>query len=229
MEFNILIISDTICPWCFIGYRRLRLAISQHLATHPNDTFSISWHPFQLNPNAPKGQTSDKRAVYERNYGAEQTELIFERLRTAAKGTGINFSFEGRTGSTLDSHRLLEYAEEKDAAGAGGRKGSLSGLQTRLAEELFGDYFERERDITSHDILVNAAERAGLDGAEARKFLESEALAKEVAEKARVPRENGINGVPHFSINDTFTVEGAQEPAAFLMLFRRLRKRQMKM
>lgn len=219
--FNITIISDNVCPWCYIGYRKLQSAISQHLAEHPSDTFAIQWQPFQLNPHAPRGTSVDKRTSYEQRLGVEQTQLVFERLRSAAKGTGIKFSFKGRTGSTLDSHRLIEYVGQKDSEAADGR----SFLKIQLVEELFADYFERGRDITSQDVLARAASRAGLDEHEIKAFLASDALVKEVEQKARENRAE-VNSVPFFSINGVFTVEGAQEPAAFLMLFKRLKVRE---
>lgn len=224
-QFEISIVSDTVCPWCYIGYRRLKAAIAQHLTQHRTDSFSISWHPFQLDPHSPRGQSIEKTTSYESKFGAQQAEMIFERLRSAAKGTGIEFSFAGRTGNTLDSHRLIEFAQRRDIS-TDERSGHSITLQTRLVEEIFVDYFERERDITSHSVLIAAARRVGLDEDEIAAFLRSDSLAKEVEEMAKENRERGVNGVPNFTINGVFTVEGAQEPAAFQMLFNRLKKRE---
>lgn len=224
-KFNITIISDTVCPWCYIGYRRLRVAMSQHLENFPTDAFSITWHPFQLNPRFPKGTSMDKSANYEEKFGSEQRQMVFDRLKSAAKDVGIEFKFGGRIGNTLDSHRLIEFAQDKDQS-ENSRHDQLSDSRTRLVEQLFGDYFEREQDITDHGVLTQAAVRAGLDEDEVKAFLRSDKLAREVEEKANESRDQGINGVPHFDINGVFTVEGAQEPAAFLMLFNRLKKRE---
>ena len=229
-NYNISIISDTVCPWCFIGLRRLQAAISDHLSKYPGDSFALQWRPFQLNPNAPKGQTVDKIANYEKNFGAEQIQVIFERLRSGAEGTGIKFSFKGRTGNTLESHRLIEFArltESKDQRQGVCQPSGIRNLQTRLVEELFSAYFEKEKDITSHDVLVEAAGRAGIYEKEALAFLESDKLAKEVEAEALDSRNvEGVNGVPHFTINGMFDMGGAQEPRAYGMLFERVKKRE---
>lgn len=201
--------------------------MSQHLLEFPFDSFALTWHPFQLDPKAPKGQSVDKLASYEAKYGAEGTQVIFERLRSASGEVGIAFKFGGRMGNTIDSHRLIEFAQEQRQ-----HQSSSSGDQleadtaTRLAEELFADYFEREQDITDHSVLIKAAGRAGIDEGEAETFLKSDELALETKQKASDIRGEGINGVPQFILNDTFTVEGGQEPRAFLALFGRLKKRE---
>lgn len=229
-NYNITIISDTVCPWCFIGLRRLQAAISSHLSRYPGDNFSLQWKPFQLNPNAPKGRTIDKIEDYEKSLGAEQTQIVLERLRSGAEGTGIQFSFKGRKGNTLDSHRLIEFARLKESQDQ--RQGicqpsGMRNLQTRVVEELFSAYLEKEQDITSRDVLVQAAGRAGLYEKEARAFLESDRLVQEVAAEADDSRNiEGVNGVPHFTINQMFDVGGAQEPRAYSMLFERVKKRE---
>ena len=231
-RFHIPVVSDTVCPWCYVGYRHLKRAIAQQLANHPEDSFVISWRPFQLNPTAPKGQSIDKTRSYNSKLGKEQAGLVFERLRSAGKDAGIDFSFHGRTGNTLDSHRIIELARQKevdDEANVDSSGGAVASLQTRVVEELFADYFEREQDITDHVVLARAAGRAGMDEHEVKAFLESDRLAKQVENEAADARNEGIRGVPLFTINDTFEVEGAQEPRAFTMLFERLRKKQSKM
>jgi predicted DsbA family dithiol-disulfide isomerase len=229
-NYNISIISDTVCPWCYIGLRRLQAAITDHLSKYPGDSFALQWKPFQLNPNAPKGQTVDKMANYEKNFGADQIQVVFDRLRSGAEGTGIKFSFKGRTGNTIDSHRLIEFArliESKDQRQGVCQPSGMRSLQTRLVEELFSAYFEQEKDITSHDVLVEAAGRAGMYEKEARVFLESDRLANEVEAQAIDSRNvEGVNGVPHFTINGMFDVGGAQEPRAYGMLFERVKKRE---
>ena len=229
--FGIRIISDTVCPWCYVGYRRLTAAIEQHLVKCPDDIFSISWHPFQLNPYAPKFQSFDKVESYESKLGQRQANVVFERLRSAGQDCGITFSFKGRTGNTLDSHRLIEYAGRLDAGHSRseeGRDGMVPyrNLQTTLVEHLFSAYFEHEQDIADHAVLVAAAASVDMDEQRVRKLLAGDELADQVRDAANKNRSDGINGVPHFTINDEFFVEGAQEPAAFLMLFNRLKRRE---
>ena len=229
-NYDITIISDTVCPWCFIGLRRLQAAISSHLSKYPGDSFSLQWKPFQLNPTAPKGQTVDKMAKYEKSFGSEGAQQVIQCLQSDAQGTGIQFSFKGRIGNTLDSHRLLEFArlkQEQDQRQGICQPSGIRNLQTKVAEELFSAFFENEKDITRIDVLVEAAGRAGMYEKEARAFLESDRLAKQVAAEADESRNvEGVNGVPHFSINGMFDVGGAQESRAFTMLFERVKKRE---
>lgn len=222
--FAIAIVSDTVCPWCYIGLRNLQRAIAQRHAQHPQDTFSLTWHPFQLNPQAPRDRTVDKRQSYETKLGVEGARNVLDRLRAAGATAGITFNFDGRIGNTLDSHRLIEYA---------GRQSDLSpdnaDLQTTLVEELFAEYFERGQDITSHDVLSRAAVRAGVADREdtVRTFLDGGDLSTEVQRQANGARQEGVNGVPQYTIkcaSTEYVIEGAQEPMAFLHLFNRLAK-----
>jgi predicted DsbA family dithiol-disulfide isomerase len=227
-NYNISIVSDTVCPWCYIGYRRLQRAISLHLKQCPDDRFTLTWRPFQLNPHAPRGVSTEKAAASTDKFGIQRA--MRERLVSAGQEAGISFKFGGRTGNTLDSHRLLEFAkrsdEETKAHSAGDAAVGWRSLQTRLAEELFADYFEREQDITNHKILAKAAGRAGMDEAEALSFLAGDELAEDVAQEAQATREEGVSGVPRFILNNDFEIEGAQEPNAFLMLFQRLKRKE---
>ena len=230
-NYDISIVSDTVCPWCYIGFRLLQAGISQHLAKYPDDTFVFSWHPFQLNPHAPKGRSIEKTNSSVNVLKEQPVEAVNERLRSAGKDAGINFKFNRRTGNTLDSHRIIEFACQKDAQSQSSTDRTPAppqSLQTRLVEELFADYFERQQDIFDHDVLAKAAGRAGLDEDEVKALLTSYALSDQVEKEAKAARGEGVNGVPHFTINDMFDVEGAQEPNAFLMLFERLKKRGMK-
>ena len=227
--YTVSITSDTVCPWCYVGYRQLQAAISKHLKNHPGDRFSLRWHPFQLNPLV-QTESVAHNSKGTRNVLAEQpADAVLERLSAAGKSAGIKFcfSYRGRSTNTLDSHRLIEFARLKavEDESKGACVPGLRSIQTRLVEELFADYFERDRDIADHEILVAAAGRAGLYEKEVRTLLASHALAEQVALKAEQARQNGVNGVPSFVINDIFEVQGAQEPAAFVALFERLKRR----
>jgi len=138
--------------------------------------------------------------------------MIFERLNAAGKDVGINFKFGGKTGSTRDSHRLIQLAKTKGPQ-----------VQTRLVEELFKAYFENEQDITSHDVLREAGVKAGLEEAEVREWLESDKGGKEVDEEVMHAQMANISGVPNFTIQGKYEVGGAQDPAAFVQLFERLK------
>jgi predicted DsbA family dithiol-disulfide isomerase len=126
---------------------------------------------------------------------------------------GINFKFGGKLGNTRDSHRLIQLGKLKGPQ-----------MQTRVIEELFAAYFENEKDITTYEVLLEAAEKAGLDKSEAKEWLESGKGGPEVDKEVQDAYAQNISGVPNFTINGKFEVGGAQEPAAFVQLFERLKK-----
>jgi len=212
-KFDIEIVSDTVCPWCFVGKQKLDQAIKAYKELHPNsnDTFSTTWMPFYLNPGAPKTGI-DKLNYYKSKFGEDRTAMIFERLSQTGKDVGINFKFGGKTGNTRDSHRLIQLGKSKSPA-----------VQTRVVEELFSAYFENEGDITSHDTLLNAAKKAGLDEKEAKEWLKSDKGGKEVDVEVEEARMNQITGVPNFTIQGKYEVGGAQDPGVFLRLFEKIK------
>jgi predicted DsbA family dithiol-disulfide isomerase len=118
-------------------------------------------------------------------------------------------------GPTRDSHRLVQLGKKKSPQ-----------IQTRVIEELFAAYFENEKDITSQDVLIEAAVKAGLDKSEVKTWLDNGSGGPEVDKEVQDAVEEGISGVPNFKINDRFEVSGAQEPAAFVQLFERLKKQE---
>ncbi|KAL3418051.1 DSBA-like thioredoxin domain-containing protein [Phlyctema vagabunda] len=212
-QFNIEIVSDTVCPWCFVGKQKLDKAIAEYKNTHPesNDTFSTTWLPFYLNPASPKTGV-DKTNYYKSKFGEERTAMMFERLSEIGKDVGINFKFGGKTGNTRDSHRLIQLGKKKSPA-----------LQTRVVEELFAAYFEQEGDITNHEILKNAAVRAGLDEKEVVEWLESDKGGKEVDLEVEEAKRNQISGVPNFTVQGKYEVGGAQDSSVFLRLFDKIK------
>jgi len=139
--------------------------------------------------------------------------MMQERLAQLGRSDGIDFKFGGKTGNTRDSHRLIQLGKAKSPA-----------VQTRVVEELFAAYFENEKDITSHDVLVDAGVKAGLNAAEVKEWLESGKGGPEVDKEVQDAYEQSISGVPNFTIQDQFEIGGAQEPADFVQLFERIKK-----
>lgn len=139
--------------------------------------------------------------------------MMQERLAQLGKSDGIDFKFGGKTGNTRDSHRLIQLGKAKSPA-----------VQTRVVEELFAAYFENEKDITSHDVLVDAGVKAGLNAAEVKEWLGSGKGGPEVDKEVQEAYEQSISGVPNFTIQDQFEIGGAQEPADFVQLFERIKK-----
>ncbi|CAO2654298.1 Nn.00g110310.m01.CDS01 [Neocucurbitaria sp. VM-36] len=214
-NFNINIVSDTVCPWCYVGKKRMEKGIAAYKERHPdsNDTFSTNWFPFYLNPDAPK--SADKQQMYESKFGKERTAMMQERLSQIGRAEGINFKYGGKTGNTRDSHRLVQLGKTKGPH-----------VQTRVIEELFAAYFENEKDITSQPILIEAGVRAGLEEKEITAWLEGGKGGPEVDKEVQDAVEQNISGVPNFTINDRFEIGGAQEPAAFVQLFERLKRQE---
>lgn len=212
-KFDIEVVSDTVCPWCYVGKQKLQQAIAAYKELHPdsNDTFSTTWMPFYLNPGAPK-KGIDKAAYYKSKFGEDRTAIIFDRLTQVGKDTGINFKFGGKTGNTRDSHRLIQLGKSKSPA-----------VQTRVVEELFSAFFENEGDITSHEVLTKAGVKAGLEEKEVKEWLASDKGGKAVDEEVEQAQLNQISGVPNFTIQGKYEVGGAQDPGVFLRLFEKIK------
>jgi predicted DsbA family dithiol-disulfide isomerase len=250
-NFKIQIISDTICPvrhlppsaipssptsilipspiqWCYVGYRRLSRAITTHQGKNPQDTFTLTWNAFYLNPASPEFPGVNKAEMYAVKFGPDRAAAIFSRLSAVGEGEGIKFNFGGNTGKTRDSHRLLWYAgqleEAKRANAPAPPSGSavVGGLQTRVAENLFRAYFEDEKNITDPRVLLEAGVEAGLDREEVKKLLDSEDGGAEVDSEAKTASRRLVTGVPYFSIQGKYSVEGADEPEAFLEIFEQI-------
>lgn len=213
MKFDIKIISDSVCPWCYVGKRRIEAGIASYKAAHPNsdDTFNISWHPYYLDPNSPTtGEVKADR--YRRKFGDAKFAQIQDMLGAVGKDVGINFSFGGLTGHTRDSHRLIQLA---------GKKGGQE-TQNRVVSEVFKRYFELEQDITSRDMLKSAAEAAGMDGEEVKAYLESDQGVEEVEDEVTAAQQLGVSGVPNIRINGMFEAPGAVEPDVFKRIFEKI-------
>jgi predicted DsbA family dithiol-disulfide isomerase len=197
------IFSDTICPWCLIGKRRLEAA----LAERPGLQAAIHWRVFQLNPMMPKGGMERQSYLAMKFGGPQNAANVYDRIRSAAMPDSIDFAFEDivRTPNTVDSHRLIRWAAGQDR-------------ESETVEALFQAYFLRGEDIGALEVLVAAAESVGLDPAEARAFLESEALDAEVRDEDRHARSLGIDGVPCFVFNGRHALAGAQPPKVLVQM-----------
>jgi predicted DsbA family dithiol-disulfide isomerase len=158
---------------------------------------------------AHKNDTSSSAAAAEDTFSI----LCYSRLAQAGRAEGIEFKFGGRTGNTRDSHRLIHMAKIK-----GGET-----LQTRVVEELFAAYFENEADITSRDALTEAGVKAGLEEAEVREWLESDKGGLDVDAEAHRAQRSLVTGVPHFTIQGRYRIEGAEDPQVFLDVFEKIK------
>lgn len=155
----------------------------------------------------------EKSVRYAQKFGPGRTEAIFQRLSQVGESVGIKFDFGGKTGNTRTSHRLIQLGKTKGPE-----------MQTKVVEALFASYFEKQGDVTDHSVIIAAAKAAGLEEKEAEEWVESDKGGKEVDGEVREAQEMGVGGVPHFTINGRFEVEGAQDSGAFVRLFERLEK-----
>lgn len=189
------ILSDPICPWCYIGKTYLDRALEQR----PDHPFVIEWHPFQLNPDMPR-DGMDRRAYLETKFGGKDGAVkaylpVVEHAQKA--GLEIDFEAIGRTPNTLDAHRLIHWA-------------GVEGRQTAAVSSLFRAYFREGRDIGDRDTLADIADSIGMDAAVVRRLLASDADEQELRDRDAAAREMGVNSVPTFIVASRHAVPGAQ-------------------
>jgi predicted DsbA family dithiol-disulfide isomerase len=188
------VISDVICPWCFLGKRRLDKA----LAMLPDIKAEVVFRPFYLDPTIP-AEGIDRREYMEATFGAERLKTIHEPLIAAGKVDGVPYAFEKitRTPNTLSAHRLLRWA-------------LLAGRQREVAEALFTAYWHEGRDIGDHAVLAQVASSCGMDGVTVQADLATDKDSEAVLGDMAMAQKMGVTGVPTFIINRKYGVVGAQ-------------------
>jgi predicted DsbA family dithiol-disulfide isomerase len=205
MTISVDVISDVICPWCFIGKRRLEKAVAAWQAGHD---VRVRWHPFQLNPRIPK-RGMNRKEYRTTKFGSWERSLELDAQVTAAgKEEGITFAFDKiiRTPNTLDAHRLIWLADQES-------------VQDAIVEAVFRAYFTEGRDISRTAVLLDVVVEAGLNRNRVEAVLNSdEGLAALQAAEEQARRAE-VQGVPYFLINGTLALSGAREPSAFLAAF----------
>ena len=189
------IISDPICPWCFIGKTRLDRA----LEANPSHDFIIEWHPFQLNPTMPEAGM-DRREYLETKFGGQKAAIeVYSQIDDTARESGIQMNFGGikRTPNTINAHRLIHWA-------------GIEGKQNAVVDRLFKAYFQEGRDISEHFVLTRIASAVGMDSEAMRRLLESNADTDDIRARDADSRRKGIQGVPAFLVANEYVVQGAQ-------------------
>lgn len=197
---NVTVISDAICPWCYIGKRHLDLAID---SLEGEVSVAVEWQPFELNPTMPP-EGMPRRDYRAAKFGSEQRSRELDaQVEEAARLAGIQIHHEriARTPNTFDAHRLIWLA---------GRHG----VQDAVVGELFRRYFVEGEDIGETRVLADAARSAGLEGVDVTAFLEGEDGKAEVRDALEEAHRQGIQGVPTFIIEGQRSLTGAQPPEA---------------
>jgi predicted DsbA family dithiol-disulfide isomerase len=206
------VVSDVVCPWCYIGKRHLEAALAT-LAEAGEPMPVVRWHPFELNPGLPP-EGVDRRDYLERKFGGPaRASQIYDRVRRAGTQAGIAFDFEriAIQPNTRDAHRLIAWTQTRGDADA-------------LVERLFRAYFLEGRFLGSHDVLAELAAEAGDRADEAREFLDSALGVSEIAEAEARVASLGITGVPFFIVDGRYGLSGAQPAEAIVEALRRARQ-----
>ena len=195
MKVNVII--DTVCPWCYIGKRRFE----QALALRPDLDVKLAWRAFLLNSEMPAGGIA-RNLYLTRKFGSEaRVRRIYGAIEEAGQSVEIKFAFDriARTPNSVDSHRLIRFAERTGKADA-------------MVETLFIEYFINGRDIGSRPVLLDFGRKLDLDVEGLRNYLDSEEGVRSIYDENSRAHRLGVNGVPSFVFNEKMVISGAQEP-----------------
>jgi len=192
------IVSDVMCPWCYIGKRRMEAALASLDGEVPLD---IRWRPYQLDPTLPKEGKDRRQYLDEKFGGPDGANRAYQTIRDAGAEEKIAFDFDAIevSANTLDAHRLIRWA---------GSQGTQT--QDNMVEILFRAYFVEGKNIGDDDVLVDAATQAGLDPDVVRRLLDDGADREAVETEIDVSRQMGVTGVPCFILAGKYAVVGAQ-------------------
>lgn len=191
------IISDPICPWCYIG----KAYLDRALAAHPDHPFTIEWHPYQLNPDMAAGGM-DRREYLELKFGGQDGALkVYGEIAKKAEEAGLEIDFAAikTTPNTMNAHRLIHWS-------------GLEGRQAFVVAALFKAYFVEGRDIGATGVLCNIASESGMDADMVERLLATDSDLDDIRARDAHSREMGVSGVPTFILNNESVLTGAQAP-----------------
>ena len=209
MRVSLDIVSDVVCPWCFVGKRRLERALDRR--PHWRERLVMRWRPYQLAPDMPK-EGMDPETYYARKFpDAARRKALLAMLAQEGRQVGIAFAFEriARLPNTLDAHRLIRWA-------------GSAGCQDRVVEALFRAHFEEGRFIGDPAVLTAIAREAGMDAELVAELLAGDRDRDLIRRDIEAARAMGIQGVPCFIFAGSFLLQGAQEERVFLAVLDRL-------
>jgi predicted DsbA family dithiol-disulfide isomerase len=202
------VVSDVVCPWCYVGKKRLERAIADR-----DEPITVRWRPYQLDPTIPVGGV-ERSAYMKKKFGDDgRIESVHERLRALGAPLGIVFAFDkiARAPNTLDAHRLIRWA-------------SVTGAQDAAVNRLFALYFEQGRDIGDCALLIEVARECGMDAEVVEKLFADGADEDEVRAEIAQAQQLGVTGVPFFIFAERFAVPGAQSADVLATAIDRARK-----
>lgn len=196
-QVTIDVVSDVVCPWCYLGKRRIEAAA----ALRPDIKVEVRWRPYFLNPQVPP-EGMLRTDYLSRKFGSdERVRPAHERLSKLGKEEGVEFHFEriARQPNTLDAHRVIGWAASLGKASA-------------MVEMLFSLFFTHGADLSNREVLIEAAAAVGLDADETRRDLAGHRDVKVIQNAASAAAEGGVSGVPFFIFNNRLAAAGAQPP-----------------
>jgi predicted DsbA family dithiol-disulfide isomerase len=205
MTMQLEIYSDLICPWCYIGKRRLEAALKLAEGQH---RVRVTWHPFQLNPDMPSAGV-DRRTYRTAKFGSwERSQELDASVCRAGAEVSISFNYAAvlRTPNTFDSHRLVWLADQ-------------FAMQDQVVEALFAAYFVEGLDLSQQSVLAETVIRAGLPRLEVEELLAGDRGAAEVRQLEQAAHETGVQSVPFYVLNGRYHISGAQPPKVMLAAF----------
>lgn len=204
-KIKIDVVSDVVCPWCYIGKRRLEKAIE---TLHDTIDFEVSYHPFELNPQMPARGVNQKEYLSEKFGGEEQYSKITAHTTQVAATEGLIFNFDKqqRSPNTRKAHVLLQAAH-------------TDGVQLSLMEILFNAYFTDGVDLSTHENLIALATQAGMAEDKAAQLLSDDQALMQVSLAEQELYKLGISSVPFYIINNKYGISGAQATETFIETF----------
>ena len=207
------VVSDVVCPWCFIGKRHLDRALELWRAEQPQGAVAVRWHPFFLNPDTPESGEPYRPFLEKKFGGPQKLAEIWQRISEAGRTAGIEFAFEKieLRANTLNAHRLIHHAQKLGPDGS---------AVNRLIEGLFTAQFLAGRYIGDRTVLATVAGECGMDRDAVQRYLDSAEDTDEVRAAAMEMQRKGISGVPFFIFNKRLAASGAQPPEALLQAMR---------
>lgn len=198
---TIEVVSDVVCPWCFIGLRRLEQAIALVRESQPDFQYVLHWRPFFLNPDTPPEGEAYLPFLIQKFGGRERVEAIWQRIRDVGATLGIDYQFEKIQvrANTLMAHRLIHWAQQRGDVSA-------------LVEKLFAAQFEQGENVSDRAVLSNVATACGYDRTEVLAFLDSDEDTTLIQQMEQEARSWGVNSVPTFIFDRKSGIQGAEDP-----------------